>query len=50
VRFRAELHERVLHRVGGQIDVAEQPPRVPQQRQLVEIDGLHDPAVGFAAG
>ena len=30
--------------------VAEQPPRITQQRQFVETDGLRYPAMGFATG
>jgi hypothetical protein len=36
--------------VGREVDVAEQPPRVPHQRQLVGIDGRQDPAVPVACG
>lgn len=49
-RLPAELHERVLDGVGGEVGVAEQPPGIPHEWQLVGIDGRQDPALPVMCG
>jgi hypothetical protein len=45
----AQLHERMLHGVPGEIEITEQPSRIAKQWQLVRIDRLEDPLAGIAA-